>query len=413
MQNKKEFEGHYVLWQIRRLNWLLKCVGVERFAGSNLLELGCGYAFFGEQFSRMGGNVLCIDGRQEHIGHVNRRLVRSGNKAIQTRIADLNHDFSNYGKFDIVVDMGLLYHLEKPESHIVCLSKIMHEKSILILESVVADYDSPFAFYRDEDGYDQSLTHRSRILSPASIESNLDASGFIYEDISSKEMNASIHCYDWSFNNTRMIQNKEGIYFRKMWLIRKDPRQTNRSQELTRLRKRIVAQELLLADVCADLSVLKDEKENLSAEINLLSEQKQKYRHERVKLEQQLQETRKENRRLQNKRRNQADESIKGLIEKNEVGRLRVAIFGAGEHTEKLFRTTDIEKLSPVMIFDNDRSKWALNFQNIPIKDPETINACELDCVIISSLEFEKEIYTQLKGILNSKTSILPLYSCY
>ena len=419
--NDMNFSGHYVLWQINRLSRILEFVDPDWFNGKNVLELGCGYAFFGEQFSRLGANVLCVDGRKEHIDHVNMQLKRSGNNAILTRLADLNHDFSHLGVFDIILDMGLLYHLEKPEDHIACLANMMHDESILILETIVADFDAPLAYFIEEEGYDQSLTNRSRILSPVLIERNLEAFGLKYEDISSKELNASIHCYDWSCGNTRKIQSEEGIYFRKMWLVRKISQQANCLCEQSFLQQRIVDLEKLVAEIHTSQAILEDEKRKLLSDIQHLSIENDRYRHETLaklenentKLKQKLQKLQEENQRLNDDSRSKSLKRISRLVKKYEGNDFKVGIFGAGEHTEQLFRTTEISKLCPVAIFDNDRSKWALNYQNIPIKAPNTINKLGLDLVIISSQKYEKEIYCQLKKILDSKTLVSPLYGTY
>ncbi len=404
-----EFEGHYVLWQIKRLNWILKYLPLEQIQSTNLLELGCGYGFFGTQFSRLGANVLCVDGRSEHIQHINKNMSRTGDSSVQTKIVNLDNDFSYLGKFDIIIDMGLLYHLEFPEEHILCLTRMMHDKTILILESIVSDYDRPLTFTREEQGYDQSLTSKAKILSAAMVEELLNCYSLEFEDISSSELNASMHKYDWSYNNSYQIHNGKGLYFRRMWLVRK--------KEISSISSEKIDQIKLLQDQVKELnlrlSCLQLSKDAETAHLELVKKQNKLLSKENHDLHQQIKQHEKIIYSLSSKGVCRPADIIDALIDRTLNKNQEVAIFGAGEHTEYLFQETKIKNLNPSVIFDNDRSKWSLNYNSIPIKDPRLINQLNLDIIIISSERYEKEIYSQIKNILATNTVVIKLYENY
>jgi 2-polyprenyl-3-methyl-5-hydroxy-6-metoxy-1,4-benzoquinol methylase len=108
--NMTHFRGHYAPWQMRRLVAILEHVPPESFAGKNVIELGCGNAFFGEHFARLGANVVCVDGRKEHLDRVNARASLPQGSPVLTRLKDLDGDFAELGVYDYVLDLGLLYH---------------------------------------------------------------------------------------------------------------------------------------------------------------------------------------------------------------------------------------------------------------------------------------------------------------
>ena len=127
-------------WRQRR-----KCIfdaiidrhGIDFFKGKKVLELGCGYGHLGEMFHQIGSDLICLEGRLEH--------VESG-RAIFPHLnfvcSDLDSDWL-YPKndFDVILHIGTLYHLERPEVNLsqVCIS--MKPGSIIILETEFVDSD--------------------------------------------------------------------------------------------------------------------------------------------------------------------------------------------------------------------------------------------------------------------------------
>ncbi len=88
----------------------------------------------------------------------------------------------------------------------------------------------------------------------------------------------------------------------------------------------------------------------------------------------------------------------------------RITIYGAGSHTEFLYRYTDIEKCNVSMIVDSNPNKHGQEFLSHTIEPPEHISPDNTDAVIISSRAFQDEIYEQIKGYEDSGIRIFKLY---
>lgn len=84
--------------------------GAEFFDGKNLLEVGCGYGDIGASFVELGALVTCSDGRASHMKEVRRR-----HRAVAAVQADLDEPWPFDMRYDVLIHMGVLYHLADPE----------------------------------------------------------------------------------------------------------------------------------------------------------------------------------------------------------------------------------------------------------------------------------------------------------
>ncbi len=97
---------------------------------------------------------------------------------------------------------------------------------------------------------------------------------------------------------------------------------------------------------------------------------------------------------------------IGNSIYKKEV----LAIYGAGVHTHYLFNIID-NKNAIKFVFDSDLKKKGKIFNKYKIKHYKEIKNHKVDVIIISSVNFEDEIYRHLKQInINKKFRIIRLY---
>jgi len=83
-----------------------------------------------------------------------------------------------------------------------------------------------------------------------------------------------------------------------------------------------------------------------------------------------------------------------------------VIVYGAGEHTQKLFKLTDLEFFNIKAYSDSDEKKWNTEFLGKKIISPDSIGATEN--VLISSKAFEMEIKQQLAS--NGLNRIYTIY---
>ena len=106
-------------------------------AGKRVIDLGCNAGFWSLCSIESGCDfVLGIDGRQMHIDQANfvfqvKEIEESRYKFIAGNIYDL--DFQQFGDFDIVFCLGLMYHISRP---MVLMEKIAQVSSdILIVDT--------------------------------------------------------------------------------------------------------------------------------------------------------------------------------------------------------------------------------------------------------------------------------------
>ena len=86
-----------------------------------------------------------------------------------------------------------------------------------------------------------------------------------------------------------------------------------------------------------------------------------------------------------------------------------IAVYGAGIHTNFLYDIYDLDKYVSVFI-DSDRKKWGSLFKSKRIHGPHDIPELDIGGVLISSHDFEKEIFNTIKKY-NRKN--IPVISCY
>jgi SAM-dependent methyltransferase len=121
-------------------------------AGKRVLDLGCNAGFWSLlAVENQCEYVLGVDGRQMHIDQAN--FVFEVNKIEKNRYDFmkanvLETDFQKYGTFDIVLFLGLLYHINKP----VCIMEKISEinSDILLIDTRVSKAEGSFFEIRHE-----------------------------------------------------------------------------------------------------------------------------------------------------------------------------------------------------------------------------------------------------------------------
>lgn len=204
------FNGHYIDWQKSRLNAVNKYIKSDFFKDKTLLEMGCGHAFIGNEFSKLGAIVTGCDARKEHLDFVNQTYPH-----IPTFIMDCDKD-NIPTKYDIIVHWGLLYHLAEIEKHI---HKLSSKCDVLLLETIVVDTDDPsFYINTNEKGADQAYNNIGIRPSPTFVEKILAQNDFNYKIIMDPILNSSFHTYDWTIKNTKMWTHG----MRRFWICWKN-----------------------------------------------------------------------------------------------------------------------------------------------------------------------------------------------
>lgn len=205
----ERFAGHYDEWREKRVAWMLKKIAKE-VAGITVLEVGCGYGQIDYEFMRLGAKVTFSDARREHLDVVNNRY----SSECKTVLCDLDTDFPD-GRYDLVLHLGVLYHLRNPEE---AIRRACASTDHMFLETEVVDSDDPYGKYElFEIGYDQAYGEVGTRPSTAYVERVLKDCGFIFDRLSGPDCNAPPHFYDWRAQNDGRYE----IGLRRIWYCRR------------------------------------------------------------------------------------------------------------------------------------------------------------------------------------------------
>lgn len=206
------FSGHYYEWRIKRMRKVIEVFGAEWFRGKRILELGCGYGDMGMLLVALGADVMFSDYRQEHLDEMERRYPAYGREKLIK--ADINKEWPFKGEFDLVLHMGLLYHLEDWKYG---LEKAKGCSANMVLETEVCDSEEVGCEKKKlEYGFDQAVSGCGIRPSAASIEAELEKQGCSYNRYDESELNSTMHRYDWKVAGT----GRHGPGYRRLWICR-------------------------------------------------------------------------------------------------------------------------------------------------------------------------------------------------
>jgi len=209
-----DFAGHYHGWRITRINKIIQIFGEEYFDNKTLLELGCGFGDIGLYFEGLGSDVLFADGRGQHLAKIKER---HRDKTINIVCIDQDRRWNLKRRFDVILHMGVLYHLQHWRRDLKCA---LDHSDLIILESEVANSSNPrFSLKRSEFGYDQALHKVACRVSASNIEKELTNLGASFERYDDEDLNSGLHIYDWKVN--RKLPIWEPARFRRFWIVKK------------------------------------------------------------------------------------------------------------------------------------------------------------------------------------------------
>ncbi len=114
--------------------------------GKRVLDLGCNAGFWSLHAIEAGcDSVLGIDGRQMHIDQANFVFETKGIDPTRYRFEKHNLfdvELSSFGQFDIVLCLGLLYHVNRPIELFENITRA--NTDLLLIDTAVDSADDPF-----------------------------------------------------------------------------------------------------------------------------------------------------------------------------------------------------------------------------------------------------------------------------
>ena len=230
------FSGHYADWTIKRVRRIIQQYGANFFAGKRILDLGCGYGHVGSLFAHLGATVVYADARGEFAEAV---LKKDPNGTFIQ--ADLDNEFPFEGPFDLILNVGLLYHLSNVKAF---LKNCCHATTQMVLETEVCNSADPnLILFVDEDSqyYDQSFNAKGSRPSPAYVEQCLQELGCSVEPLVDDSCNSGFHSYNWAVDDSTKFDH--GL--RKLWFVQTPLAKQSKAKPSKKASKKSAAVEIV------------------------------------------------------------------------------------------------------------------------------------------------------------------------
>lgn len=202
----------YPEWNYKKIKLIMDYYGPRSFVGKTMADLGSFHGDISGAFLRLGVRCTSYEWRDENIAIAKKKYPN-----LRQVKADLSKEFAENNRFDIVLNLGLLPHLENPEEHLRYVCSITDN---LVLESECIDSKDPYRINfvsENVQNKEWGITGRSAKLSVAFIERVLRECGFEFKKISETKLNTGKYIYDWAEKDS----GAGNIFYRKIWFAKK------------------------------------------------------------------------------------------------------------------------------------------------------------------------------------------------
>lgn len=226
----------YEDWTKKRIQKIINIFGNDWFKQKEILELGASHGDIGIELLKLGSKVHFVDVRQELLETITSTLSNYNFNAT-TSLINQNNDYSLNKRFDLVLNLGVLYHLENWKNDLRCA---LSHSNMMILESKVSPFEGSKDALIDIPDYDSSVfkfnynygSHdcKTPIFTQESIENELTNLGCKFIRFDNKELNSDgwinedylgSHVYDWTYDKNEKLEVNKNVFvhYRRMWLV--------------------------------------------------------------------------------------------------------------------------------------------------------------------------------------------------
>jgi hypothetical protein len=124
----------YQEWTNKRVNRIVDIFGASWFNDKTVLELGAAHGDIGIELLKLGADVTFSDARYEHLNSIGDKLNEFAFMP-KTQLIDQNKPYEMGKKFDLVLHLGVLYHIENWKQDLECA---LNHTNTMILETLVS-----------------------------------------------------------------------------------------------------------------------------------------------------------------------------------------------------------------------------------------------------------------------------------
>jgi hypothetical protein len=195
-------------WQENRIKFILSLYGETFFKDKKILELGAFHGDIGNFFTELGSKVTCVEGL-----YGNYETMCAKYPHINSINYNLDTEEWIFGEFDIIINFGVYYHLEK--NHLEHLKNCVNNCKLLFFESVIFDSEDSEIYFRDESGIDQSLSNVGGTPSSKYVEDIFEELNVNHKRYDAKDLDSDPHIYSWINQNSKIHDG----YKRRFWVV--------------------------------------------------------------------------------------------------------------------------------------------------------------------------------------------------
>lgn len=219
----------YDEWKQKRLTKIINIFGEDFFAFKEVLELGACHGDIGYELMKLGANVTFVEAREDNAKLIT-SMFRAERLGPKVHILDQNKPYDLGARFDLVLNLGVLYHLTNWKNDIKCS---MNHTNTMVLETVVNPIQGASeknVVVPKESRYG-SVTGTQSLVTQEHIEHYLTELGCKFIRFDNSSLNTSWtwlqegvrtrNVYDWQYGKTNSytMEGHSIVQFRRMWLV--------------------------------------------------------------------------------------------------------------------------------------------------------------------------------------------------
>ena len=219
----------YKQWKDKRLAKIINIFGEDWFAFKDVLELGAAHGDIGYDLMQLGSNVTFVEARRQNVESIQQKFSA---ERLNPKVYELdqNKSYNLGGRFDLVLNMGVLYHLYDWKNDIRCS---LDHSDKMILETVVnpkPNASEVQALIPKQTRYG-GIGPTQAVITQDHIENYLKELGCKFMRFDNSELNTSWSwmqegvmtrsVYDWqpTTYNQYLTNKPSSVQFRRMWLV--------------------------------------------------------------------------------------------------------------------------------------------------------------------------------------------------
>jgi len=176
---------------------------LDRLRGKKVIDLGCGYGWWGQSLIEHCNEVVFIDGRKKNLAGLRKEMPFAVGY-----LMNVEADQFPIKRADLILCMGLIYHISNPRA---LFDKMIKVAPRVFIDTTCMDHDGEFIVYHSEGsaGSQYSLTGSACRPSPNWVMGQLREAGYEHvHDISDPIGNRPPGdgfpglIYDWDYRRT-------------------------------------------------------------------------------------------------------------------------------------------------------------------------------------------------------------------